>query len=203
MRTLPFKFVCAAALALLSLCAFAQDFPPAKDMVLGKKLFIAFGKKVRDELKITDAQFKKMEAAFEGTLQVEGDRVMVTVSGGEDLGAMEKQAMKVLDEEQKKRLNECWIQMMGALAVADEGVGQAVRLTKEQSKSVDAIIEETAKQIHDLFMSGHDESTPKQLRALRAKGSEKVLALLDDEQKANFEKLKGKPFKWEPEKSGG
>ncbi|MBI5707917.1 MAG: hypothetical protein HZC36_13110 [Armatimonadetes bacterium] len=187
---------------LCALPAIAQE-PPAREMMLGKKIFYALGPEIRAEIKLTPAQSQKIVDCFEGALTIEGDRIMVTMHGGEDMAGMEKAAMKVLDAAQIKRLTECWIQVLGGIAVADDEIAKQLKLTDKQRKDVERALEVGADEMHGVFSSGaHDESTQKAAKAVQVATGKKIEKLLTDEQRAAFEKMKGEPMKKKDKKDG-
>ena len=104
--------------ALCTAACFAQEHPSGKQMLLGQKIFTAFSEPARAELKITPAQYQKMQDAFEGQVQVDGDKIMVQITGSTSMEDMSEAAMKVLNADQVKRLDEIWLQQAGAAAPA-------------------------------------------------------------------------------------
>lgn len=164
--------------------------------MLGKKIFYAVMPDFKAEIKLTDAQIKGITDAFEGCLTIDGDRIMITMHGMEDMPAMEKAAMKVLTPEQTKRLTECWLQKVEATAAADDEIAKVLGLTEKQRKDIDRLLEVGWDEMQGLFQSGaHDEATQKAAEESRKKTAKKVEAVLTDEQKKALEKMKGAPMK--------
>lgn len=178
-----------------ALTAHAQMTFTDAEMVLGRVIFMAFRPDVKAELKLTEAQYKKMLDAFGDSLQVDGERMSIMLTGGEDLNGMEKDALKVLDDGQRKRLHEVRTQFVGALIAADEKAGKELGLSEDQTKEVAKIIKSVADQLQDLFSGGHNEDSQKDAEAIRKKGSDKILGLFNEDQKKRFEAMKGKEFK--------
>ena len=190
------RFAAVAALLGFCLAASAQDGPSAKEIILGRRVFVTFRKEVRVELKITDAQNKKIIDAFEGTVEVDGDSIMIQLTGDQDLKKLEANAIKVLDEVQRKRLEELWLQSVGAYAAGDDTIAKALSVTAEQTKKIDKIFDDTKDEILDLYMSGHSEDNVKKGEAIRDSGRKLVEAILTKEQIKMLEDMKGKPFKF-------
>lgn len=184
-----FLFVGTAALSA------AQDAPPAKQLVLGNMVFYAVAPDIRAEIKLTESQLKKIVDAFQGSLTIDGDRIMVMMDPSLDMEDCSKQAMKVLDDAQRKRLEEIWIQELGAISIVEESIAKSLKLDDKQKKAANSILEETAKEMMELFMAGHDADTNKKAKALRGKASEQAKSLLTEEQAKAFEAMKGKEFK--------
>lgn len=179
---------------VLSVFAAAQS-PSAKEVMLGRKVFVVLTPPVKEELKLTADQEKKLLSVFEGVLQVEGEKIMVTMTPDTDLDKLEKDAFAVLQDAQRLRLNEIWLQRLGGLALADEETAKKLGLTEGQKKSALEILEKGSEQILDLMHGGPSEDSHKQAQKLRKEVGKKMEALLDDKQKATFETLKGKAFK--------
>jgi len=166
------------------------------DIVLGRLVFLAFRPDVKAELKVTPEQYSKMTGAFGDSLEVDGERMSIRLTGSEDLEAMEKDALKVLDEAQTKRLAELRTQYVGALVLGLEKPAKEVGLSEDQRKEVAKIMKSTAESLQDLFSGGHSPEMIKDSEAIRKKSGERVLALLNEDQRKRFEGLKGKEFKF-------
>ena len=178
---------------------YGQGMPPAKDLLLARQVFTALRPNVSKELKVTDSQMKRIEEAFNGGLHVEGDKVMLTISGGsgDSLDEMAAQALKVLDGGQTARLKEIWLQEQGSLAILEPAFAKQLGITKEQTAQADKIAESIAAKIMDLFqdMSGDHEAAAKKVNALRDDARKQFDAILTADQKKSLETMKGKPFK--------
>ena len=177
--------------------------PSPKEVMLGRKVFIALTPDVKKELKITSDQDKKLATVFEGVLQMEGEKIMVTMTPDTDLDKLEKDALAVLEETQRARLTEIWLQRLGGLALADEEIAKQLSLTETQKKSAAELLAKGSDQIMELMHSGPSEDAHKQAQTARKEVGKKMEALLDDKQKLAFEVLKGKPFKTKDSKDGG
>lgn len=188
---------------LLSAGALAQ-FLSAKQMLLGQRVLFALQPAFRKELKISESQVQKITDCFEGSVTVEGDRIMLTLHGGEeDLDRMQAAALKMLDENQRKRLNEIWLQQVGGMALADDATAKALGLSDKQKADAEKMLQATADEMQDVFMSGgHDPDTQKAAQAVTKRGGDRMLGLLTEDQKKAFEKMKGEPIK-KPEGKDG
>ncbi|MDR3690021.1 MAG: hypothetical protein P4L46_11625 [Fimbriimonas sp.] len=188
--------IAVVAFALLCSVAFAQQGPPPRDLMLTKKIFFALGPKTITEIKLTDAEKTKILDAFDGGLEVDGNRISLRLTGGQDLAAMEAEALKVLDKDQTKRLQELWIQYIGGLAIADDTVAKQLGLSDEQKKKADKLVDKGGSEASELLTGEPDPSVGKKINEIRSKYGKKILALLTDDQAKTFETLKGKPFKF-------
>lgn len=186
-----------ALIPLLSLAVLAAaQGPSPKEILLGRKIFMALTPQVKEELKVTSDQTSKLLTVFGDTVQVDGDKIMIQMTPDTDLGQIEKDAMAVFTADQRKRLDQLWVQRAGGLVLLDDETAKTLKLTDEQKKAVEKLGNETADKMMELFTTGHDEATVKQSRDLRKEAGKKMEALLTEEQKKAFEGLKGTLVKW-------
>ena len=186
-----------ALIPLLSLAVLAAaQGPSPKEILLGRKIFMALTPQVKEELKVTSDQTSKLLTVFGDTVQVDGDKIMIQMTPDTDLGQIEKDAMAVFTADQRKRLDQLWVQRAGGLVLLDDEMAKSLKLTDDQKKSVEKLGNETADKMMELFSAGHDEATVKQSRDLRKEAGKKMEALLTEEQKKTFEGLKGTLVKW-------
>lgn len=183
-----------SAFSMLSIASLAQPSIDSKQMLLGNRIFSAFSPAVRTELKITEAQYRKMLDAFEGQVEAEGDRVMVRITSDTPMEDMTAAALKVLDSAQVKRLREIWLQRIGAAAMLDPEVGKELGLTSDQRKKGEAIADKVAEELMSLMQGGPDPDSMKQAQALRKEAGKKLEAVLTAEQLKKLESMRGKPF---------
>jgi hypothetical protein len=112
----------------------------------------------------------------------------------------------ILDGRQLARLRELQIQQMGARALATKDVRDALRLTADQRERIDGVLQAEGDQMRATFMGGFPGGgppTPEQVQAARTKMAElwaatdaRLLGILTDSQKKQFEQMKGAPFKF-------
>lgn len=182
--------------AAFAIIGSAQEMPSAKEMILGKRIFMALSDAARKELKLTQEQVRKIQDAFDGALQVDGDKIMITLSGPADFGEMAKSAMKVLDEAQTKRLEEIFIQSNGAITILDDKIAKTLEITTEQKRKAEQLADDAAKDMMEMSSDGGDhEVRMKDFAAKREKLIKKFDSLLTESQRKKLEEMKGKPFK--------
>jgi hypothetical protein len=167
----------------------------ARQIMLGQRTIFALGPDNRAELKLTKEQIQKITDSYQGTVHVEEHQISLMIDGDADLDAMDQAAMKVLDEGQRKRLNEIYIQELGGVVLADAQISKDLNLSDEQKKSLNALLEAAATDLMNLYMPGHDDTAHKEAEALRKSAGKKMEAVLTKEQMKAFEKMKGEPFK--------
>jgi hypothetical protein len=169
-------------------------------------------KGVQEELKLTD---KQKEAAGEVSKNY---MAAVTKAGFRDKDAREKAgeeatkaAAKIVDElkaEQKKRLNQIEVQVLGIRAFTKEEVASALKLSDKQKDEIKEVAEETGKDVRELMKDvGRDKDKRTEamtkVAKLRKEAINKITKSFSDEQKKTYKDLTGEPFEYKPEFGGG
>lgn len=112
---------------------------------------------------------------------------------------------KILKPEQVKRLNEIYIQQAGIAALQDAEVSETLKITDEQKEKMGKVREENQTAMRELFggggAGGDREAMRTKMADLRKQNEEKTLAVLTEDQKKQFEEMKGKKFDM-PENAG-
>ncbi len=175
------------------------------DMML---LGVLSNEAIQEEAEIMPDQQEAIKELVEG---MRGERP--TLSGFRDASPEEREKMfadmrsqmeermkkarekvqEILLPEQLQRLNEIVIQLMGTAALSDSKVVEKLNITEEQTKKMDEIREETRNSFRELFQGGDRENIRERMTEAREKEQEKVMDVLDSEQKDKFEEMKGKP----------
>lgn len=120
----------------------------------------------------------------------------------EDEGkAIGEKVDKILDEKQQGRLRELSLQSRGATALEDDEVIKALKITDEQKQKLADIREEGNKAMQEaiegLRGGGGDQGQIREkLGKLRKDLSDKALAVLSADQRAQFDKMQGVEFKF-------
>ncbi len=109
------------------------------------------------------------------------------------------QLAEALKPEQAKRLKEIMVQAAGALALRNEDVVKALKLSEQQQKDVAAVLETASQNLRRAFENNQGGQDDFQARMeLMRKANEQrdadVLGVLSEEQHKQFDELKGKPF---------
>ena len=170
-------------------------------------------KSVQDELKLSEEQVEKlkqvatkMRESFGGG-GGGGDREEARKKFEEARQAAEKDMNGILSADQAKRLKEITLQQTGPMALARPDVAKEVGLTDDQQAKVKEIADAAAAEMRAQFQAGgaggDREEARKKREAARKETSDKVLAVLKDDQKKAWEKLNGEPFKGEIQPFGG
>jgi hypothetical protein len=157
---------------------------------------------VQQELKLTDEQKQKVEQLNEELVAARRD---AWENAAGDFDKMREDIAKIyadfttqfntaLEEPQQKRAQELYIQINGAVALTNEAVTKELMVTDEQQKKLDQAAEESRQQVFDSFQDFQnmsDEERAKKVEELIESRDTSLSAVLTDEQKAQFEKMKG------------
>lgn len=179
---------------------------------------------VQNELKVTDEQKSKIDdivglyrddrrQLFSGLRDVsreERAQKMDELRSQFDqmAAAAEKKVDAVLNDEQRKRLQEIVVQVLGGRALERADVTAALALNDEQKKKIKAVFESEDQRRRDLFEQARDGNLQREqiftkFRELQTTINTEALAVLTDEQKAEFEQMKGAAFELQrPERRG-
>ncbi len=206
MRTFGKLMLAFGALALMAAPAWAQG-PGGGGM--GGGAMLLSNKSVQKELKVSDEQVEKLNTLATETMAKNRERFQ----GFQDLSQEERQSKMreaqaelhkgldgVLKPEQVKRFKQIELQIGGFNAFGQPRVQEALKLTDEQKTKVREISEEArgAMPSREDFQSDREAAMKK--RAEISKGAtEKVTALLTEDQKKEWKDLAGEPFDYKPE----
>lgn len=164
-------------------------------------------KSVQDELKLDDAQKEKAKEIADKARE----KFASTRESLEDLDQAERakkiqemtresnrEAFQAVGEflkpEQQTRLREISLQTNGANAFEQPYFQKMIKLTDDQKSAVATIIEDSDKELREIFQSGDRQNAFSKIREHRAATLEKIKGKLTDEQKAEYAKLLGAPF---------
>lgn len=138
---------------------------------------------VRKELNLTDEQVAKIPEA-----------VLKALEG-------------VLEKDQMKRLRQIELQQRGSRAFADAKIQEALKLNEDQKDKIKTILEESAKEMRELFKGGKGGGDFKagfeKLNTLRKETNEKLTSVLTSEQRRDWKEMLGAEFKMERGGFGG
>lgn len=160
-------------------------------------------KAVRDELKLTDRearkihefteeQWKKAQQAEEQSDAGERDRryAEMTRENERFLG-------ELLTPDQKTRLDQVTLQVAGLLWIKQPHIAMALKLTEDQIKQAGKYQEEARKEMEELLHSTTRRDRHAELRKLHETSKKRLLDLLTDEQETKFNEMIGAPFRGE------
>jgi len=162
---------------------------------------------VQDELKLDDAQKEKAREAAQKAREKfasarESLRDLDQAERAQKFREMTREAnaearraaREFLKPEQSKRLREIALQTNGAAAFEAPYFQNRLKLTDEQKSEIASIIENSNKELRELFQGGDRQNAFAKVREHRQATLEKIKGKLNDEQKAEYSKLVGAPF---------
>ncbi len=189
-----------------------------------QNVFMLGGEAVQKELAITDEQ-KKGLSELSDQLRSEALEIFSSLQDltpeeqkehmpelmkmiSEKGSAMQEKIEKLLDAKQQARLKQLSLQSRGAGALEDDEVMKALKITDDQKKQLAEIREEgnkVAEEAMQALRSGGGDAGEmrRKIGAMRTKLTEKALAVLTPEQRAEFDKLKGTKFDFPPQRGFG
>jgi Spy/CpxP family protein refolding chaperone len=219
MRRIGTMILAAGLAALLASPAFAQGRrQPGQGFGGGfgqSGLALLANKSVKEELKITEDQTKKIDDAnkelrtkFQDKIREAGmDREKMQAIFKERTAEGEKLAAGILTSEQGKRFKQLELQIQGFRALTNEDVQKQLKFTDEQKKAVEDLGKEVAKETQELFQgAGRDREKMAEARtkiqALGKKAMDTAAKSLTDEQKKTWSTMIGAKFDYKPEAPG-
>jgi hypothetical protein len=157
---------------------------------------------VQEELKLNDEQKSLADELHD---QLTEDRREVFQSGGGDWDAMRKEIEELdadatakfnekLEDGQKQRLTEIYVQANGPNALADAAVIETLELTDEQQEKLEDVRQANREDMFDAFQdfgNMSDDERRETMDKLREDADARLLAALTDEQRDSFAKLPG------------
>jgi hypothetical protein len=155
---------------------------------------------VATELKLTDEQKK---AAADATAKVQEEQTAAfqeAQNGGGDFAAVQTKMAKVrteqnekflatLNADQKTRLTGLYIQAVNANALQDPEVQKQLKLTEDQVKKLGEVVQQNVERGRGALQGGFD---PDAFQKLQDDNNKALLAVLNDDQKKQWDALKGK-----------
>ena len=109
-----------------------------------------------------------------------------------------EQLEEILLPAQFERLEQLAVQARGTMGLVHADTAKSLAITEEQSTKLKAEMQtfgETAReQVTEAFRSGDRDAVREKMQSMRKELDGKLLAVLTEKQKADYEKLKGAPF---------
>jgi Spy/CpxP family protein refolding chaperone len=168
------------------------------------KVALAQLEEVRGELKLSEEHQQKIEELNDELAEgmrtafqdAQGDWTKMREAMNKAQAEVAGKLDELLDPAQRKRLQEVYIQVNGAGALQDEAVAKALQLTDEQKEKLEGVREAS----RDEFMNAglrdlDDDARAKKIEELTKSRDDKALAVLTEEQRADFDEMKGEELK--------
>jgi Spy/CpxP family protein refolding chaperone len=181
----------ALSITLLASIALAQRSPTGTT----SRTMLAMMPDVKKELKATKDQDKKIMAAMK-EMEQKAQSGQVRIDLSDPMASFDIDMGPILDDTQKVRLEELYAQYNGGFALADPKFVSALAINEETLARIKAIKSTAARELPQMLMNARSASAAKDADKKREEFSLQMLALLTDEQKAKFETMKGKAFKF-------
>jgi hypothetical protein len=156
---------------------------------------------IQTELNLSEDQKKTVT---ELNAKLREQRTELFQAGGDRAAAREKLAKltseatakcaETLDEKQRTRLQEIYIQVNGAAALSDEKVAEMLAITDEQKAKLADVREPGLQSMRDAFQDFQNlsnEERRERVAEWRSEFNAKLLAALSEEQRGKFEQMKG------------
>jgi hypothetical protein len=155
---------------------------------------------VQKELEIVADQKEQIAAIVEESRQGRGrggfgqdlsdeEREKARKERADRLAAIDKKIDAVLVGPQKTRLNEIWVQALGSFAFSNEAIAKELGIGEDLQEKIN----DARRQAFQDAADGGPEGFAK----ARAESEKAIVALLSADQKAKFEKMKGKPVSFD------
>ncbi len=165
------------------------------------RFILLMNPKVREHLKVGAEQYKMISDALGDSVQEDGTgRIMIRLTGNDDMADLDKSAVKCLDTKQAARFEQLYLQKSGLLALDDEAVAKRLTVTEDQSEEITKIIDDYRQKLTDLFMDSHGGSSEqvqidtKKLKELQYVAEKKIDVLLTDDQRKQWKSMLGEKF---------
>ncbi len=159
-------------------------------------------KSVRDELKLTDAEAKKIHdftdrqwekaQRLEDKSAADRDREFALMSQENDQFLKQN-----LQPQQLNRLNQITLQTAGLLWVTYPEIATKIGLTEQQKSKARDYVAEARKEMQDLLHAQNRTDRNTKLKELRETNRKRLMDLLTDEQEARWKQMAGEPFRGE------
>jgi hypothetical protein len=203
-------------LGLASAGASAQEVPEETRKEIARNLegpFVVLREDVQDELELTDAQREAVGDHLRERIQDFGQffdslQGLDRAEHEKKIQAFRKKAQNelasvlkgTLKEDQVKRLRQLELQQAGALALfhGRPELAKDLKITTDQRKQFMKIVQDMQKRIEPLIKESQSGGDPEEIRPkvfkIRKEHEDKIVAVLTDEQKTQWNEMIGKPF---------
>jgi hypothetical protein len=192
--------VTCVAMTLMGLAAADEPKQPARPAAVGMpSLRLLHQKAVQEELKMTDEQVKKVDEVAQ---KLKEEREAAIDKGEKpDLAKMvekmDKAVAEFLKPEQLKRLKQIQLQVGGPRVFNNRELVKEMKITEAQQKKLKELQDEMAAEVKKIFEKDAEsrEEARKKVTDVNNKVREKIIDLMEGEQKARWKEKVGEPFK--------
>lgn len=181
-------------IALLSLLFASYSSLDAQEIKLNAPQFaLLINDAAVKELKLSADQQKQIDEILgEMVQEVDGEKRLI-VRGQVDMDEIEKNVLNALNNTQRKRLRQAWLQLNGPMALTDATLAKEVGLKEEQTKKITEAVTNMNDAMRDVFheAAGDQEKMRECVVRLRKNTANDIEAMLTPDQKKKLETLKG------------
>lgn len=163
----------------------------------------------KKELNITDSQEKELKALMDTAMSqlrrpAEGERPDPQKMQ-EQISQLQAKVEKILNADQRKRMDEISLQMQGAGALRNEDIQKQLGMSAKQVAEVEKIDKDSQAEMEKLRNSAGEGERPDftKMREARDAVNKKILGVLSASQVQKLEAMKGKPFTMPQRGRGG
>jgi chloramphenicol O-acetyltransferase len=202
-------FTSIRSLLLLSVLTFITCVDVANAQGPNRRLFgniassqIAGLDEVVKEVGITDEQKKKIETLTEEMIAEFGDIFQEAQGDFDKIGreiqklqsVIHKDLLAVLDEKQRERMQQIYVQVNNGCVLTDDSVVKALEITDDQKKKIASALQSNQQEVFGVFQQfqsmSEEEQAKKQSEIIEAR-DKAMIDVLTDEQKTKHEAAKG------------
>ena len=176
---------------------------------------------VQGELKVTDDQKAKLDAlrtgardrfrtVFTSVPRTDDQEAMMKAVGEKMqslMDSMTKETLAILDDNQKKRLNQLGVQVAGSLAIMQPDIAKELNVTAAQKAKIDDLQRLQGEANQGIWERvGNQEIDRDEATEMMGKNGkileESVLKILTDDQRKKLKEMSGEPFAFKDPKPG-
>jgi Spy/CpxP family protein refolding chaperone len=199
MRTLRNGAVALAVLAIWAPTARSDD----SDKMIAEQgavhVMLLRQKSVRDELKLTDDEARKIhehnDRQYQRAQEIHKLAPEERNKRYEELERDNERFLEqILEPSERKRLDEISLQVAGLLLATSPKVAARLGLTDQQKQQLKKHQDEARKEMVDVFHSKSKEHRWAKLKELRQTSRKRLLDVLTDQQEATWKQMTGAPF---------
>lgn len=162
--------------------------------ITGRSLLVSMGD-VKKELKLTKEQDKQIMKAIQdyGEAAKQGQ---ASFDFMDPMAGVDPALEAILNDEQKVRLEQLFVQANGGFALVDKKVAAALKLTDEQKAAIKKIADQANSDALNSMRTAHSPGSVKAVQKKHDEAGDQMKALLTPEQATEFAAMQGKPFKF-------
>lgn len=172
-------------------------FSMAQKMPVGVtgRAMILMAPDVKKEIRITKDQDKQIQKAIKDLSDAaKGGGLSFDLTN--PMAALDPALDSILNDDQKKRLDELFVQSNGGFALLDKKVAAPLQLTEEQLTKLTALSGQANSEAMNAFQHARSAGSFKAIQKKHDEFGLQMKGVLTPEQAAKFETMQGKPFKF-------